>query len=61
MLKKVFPPTMLIFKNCMADFEAESWQNLKDRADLGAILVPNITGKEEIRMYDSGVYYMPEE
>lgn len=61
MLKNVFPPTTLIFKNCMADFEHEQWKNLKDRADLGAILVSDSTGNAEVKMYDCGVYYMPEE
>jgi len=60
MLKNVFPPATLIFKNCMADFESEQWKNIKDRADLGAILVSDGTEKSEIKMYDCGVYYMPE-
>lgn len=58
-LKKVFPPATLIFKNCMLD--DESLCSIKDKTDLGAILVSDSTGSAEVKMYDCGVYYMPEE
>ncbi len=59
MLKKVFPPDTLIFKNCMLD--DESLHNLKDKVDLNAILVSDSTAVAEVKMYECGVYYMPEE
>ena len=59
MLKTVFPPVTLIFQNCMPD--KESISAFKDKMDLGAIIVNDGTDRAEVKMYDCGVYYMPEE
>ncbi len=59
MLSKVFPPATLIFQKCMPDKESASV--FKDNLDLGAIVVSDRAGRAEVKMYDCGVYYMPEE
>lgn len=59
MLSKVFPPTTLIFQNCMPDKESAS--AFKDKLNLGAIVISDCTGRAEVKMYDCGVFYMPEE
>lgn len=59
MLQKAFPPATLIFQNCMPD--KESISAFKDKVDLGAIVVSDATDRAEVKMYDCGVYYMPEE
>ncbi len=58
MLSKVFPPATLVFQNCMPD--KESISAFKDKMDLGAIVVSDGTDRSEVKMYDCGVYYMPE-
>lgn len=59
MLKNVFPPSTLIFHNCMLD--KESLSAFKDKQELGAIFVSDDTNRAEVKMFDCGVYYMPEE
>lgn len=59
MLSKVFSPTTLVFQNCMPD--QGSISAFKDKMDLGAIVVSDGTDRPEVKMYDCGVYYMPEE
>lgn len=59
MLLKVFPPTTLIFKNCELDMEDTS--RMRDiAADAKIISVKDDNCVSEARIYDCGVYYMPE-
>lgn len=58
MLKNVFPPSTLIFKNCMPD--KENMPDFLDKRDLGAIFVSDHTDNADVKMYGCGVYYMPE-
>lgn len=59
MLKNVFPPDTLIFKNCTPD--KESMQDFLTKRNLGAVFVNDHTDNVETKMYGCGVYYMPEE
>lgn len=59
MLKNMFPPDTLIFKNCIPD--KESMQDFLTKKNLGAVFVNDHTDNVEAKMYGCGVYYMPEE
>jgi len=59
MLKNVFPPDPIIFKNCTQDKERLS--EFADKMDLETIIISDDANRSEVKRYDCGVYYMPEE
>lgn len=58
MLRDVFPPSLLIVKNCDVDPEMQKFISGRN---MTGVYVSDGTNKADVQMFNCGVYYMPEE
>ena len=58
MLRDVFPPSLMVIKNCEVDPEMRKF--LSDK-NMTGIYVSDGTNKADVQMLNCEVYYMPEE